>query len=267
MFKRFFSLLISSRLCALIFCCVLFGYSIAAGASGAPLLQHRTMTAQSVQPLDRMASAIDTKPAEFSIGDVHYKVPRNYIVDMAQADGGPQTLVTFKVTFPGFHPLTDVTWDCLSADPLRPANGCFQLEFSIINDPPVAGDQPQLREQGGKAHVLQSLVPQPGLGVLAAYELGADADRAEPRVDMHGRGRAARHAQMHKKAALPAPEIMGCRVTDARRRKMTCMLEARGPSRNAVGLILDGRQPKDFDEIDNDLKNLLDAFLPALGDS
>lgn len=45
--------------------------------------------------------SMDATPVEFSIADVHYKVPRNYIVNMDNYKGGPQSLVAFRVSFPG----------------------------------------------------------------------------------------------------------------------------------------------------------------------
>ena len=48
--------------------------------------------------------SLDATPVFFSIAGVKYKVPRNYISHMDSYEGGPQDLVNFKATFPGFEP-------------------------------------------------------------------------------------------------------------------------------------------------------------------
>ena len=79
----------------------------------------------------RERPSTDTTPISFSVGHTSYKVPRNYIVHMDDYDRGPQELVTFKVTFPGFEPLTDKTRQCLTSAPAHLPPGCIPIEFWI----------------------------------------------------------------------------------------------------------------------------------------
>jgi hypothetical protein len=87
-------------------------------------------TWKELQSLNNKPSTV-TSSVAFSIGNVHYSVPRNYISRMDNFDGGPQTLVAFKVSFPGFQPLTEATKDCFTLAPLYRPKGCVPVEFNI----------------------------------------------------------------------------------------------------------------------------------------
>ena len=78
-------------------------------------------------------ASLDTTPITFSIGDARYKVPRNYIVWMDNWNGGPQTLVRFKVTYPKFEPLDQKNTPCMSLAPLYRPPGCLPVEFIVAN--------------------------------------------------------------------------------------------------------------------------------------
>lgn len=55
---------------------------------------------------------MDTSPIAFSIGDVAYRMPRNFLVGMANWSGGPQESVDIKVTYPALAPFNEQTKDC-----------------------------------------------------------------------------------------------------------------------------------------------------------
>lgn len=67
----------------------------------------------------------------FSVGNVNYRVPRNYISGMNNYNGGPQEMVTFKATYPGLEPLSDKTRQCLTQPRAYWPPGCIPLTFWI----------------------------------------------------------------------------------------------------------------------------------------
>jgi hypothetical protein len=74
----------------------------------------------------------DSAAVSFTIDDVQYQVPRNYLIQMEHWSGGPQTLVGFKVTLPGFDPLTNANKSCMTVAPLYRPPGCAPIEFRVI---------------------------------------------------------------------------------------------------------------------------------------
>jgi hypothetical protein len=78
-------------------------------------------------------ASLDTTPITFSIAEAKYKVPRNYIVWMDNWNGGPQTLVRFKVTYPKFEPLDQRNAPCMALAPLYRPPGCLPVEFIVAN--------------------------------------------------------------------------------------------------------------------------------------
>jgi hypothetical protein len=47
----------------------------------------------------RPGPSLDTRPVEFSITGIHYRVPRNYLRTMQNWSRGPQYIVGLRVTF------------------------------------------------------------------------------------------------------------------------------------------------------------------------
>jgi len=84
-------------------------YSLHAAPSSRTLNDETGTVADSL----RYQYSESTKPVEFSIDDVYYRVPRNFIIQMDDWNGGPQTLVEFRVTFPGLAPRSTDTLTCL----------------------------------------------------------------------------------------------------------------------------------------------------------
>jgi hypothetical protein len=74
---------------------------------------------QSLRPQPSM----DTKPVSVKVGDISYKIPRNYIWNLHF------TFPVLKVTYPGFQPLTEETRGCF--DPKRAGPGCTTLELNL----------------------------------------------------------------------------------------------------------------------------------------
>jgi hypothetical protein len=118
----------------------------------------------------------DTTPIIFSIGDAKYKVPRNYIVWMDNWNGGPQTLVRFKVTYPKFEPLDQKNAPCMSLAPLYRPPGCLPVEFIVANggQSEGGGGWAASDEEAFKniRHLFHSQTPLPGPHGFELYETG-----------------------------------------------------------------------------------------------
>ena len=89
----------------------------------------------------------ETQPAPsarsiaFSIDGVQYSVPKNYILNMDNWSGGPQKLVEFRITFPGFEPLTDQTRPCLEAPVDFTGKRCARQDFFVTSGYPASDEQ------------------------------------------------------------------------------------------------------------------------------
>jgi hypothetical protein len=75
---------------------------------------------QSLRPQPSM----DTTPVSVKVGDISYKIPRNYIWNLHF------DFPVLKVTYPGFRPLTAETRECFDSKP-RAAPGCTALELNL----------------------------------------------------------------------------------------------------------------------------------------
>jgi hypothetical protein len=111
----------------------------------------------------------DPTPISFSIDDVQYKVPRNYITWMDNWSGGPQTLVRFKVTFPGFQPFNQTTRICMLAAPANRPAGCTPFEFLIRRGSSDPTDDERFTNIRKLFH---SQNPLPGPFGFDLYEIG-----------------------------------------------------------------------------------------------
>ncbi len=118
-----------------IFCTL--SVQLAASLTG-PLLRHANAddTAGRAETQQAIISAwphpsLDTYPVEFSIGGIHYRIPRNYLTTMENWKGGPQYIVTVAVNLPDLKPYSTETLPCFTTKaPERPP-GCELLSFRI----------------------------------------------------------------------------------------------------------------------------------------
>ena len=162
----------------------------------------------------------DTAPIDFTIGEVHYTVPRNYIVWMDNWNGGPQTLVRFKVTFPGLEPLTAKNNTCMTAAPLIGSPECTPVEFWVRRS---GGD---VSDDEGFANVrslFHSQTPLSGPDGFELYETGpADAriNTYRKKVSGHtlviacflGQPRELRKAVCENHSLLPNGDVLAYRL-------------------------------------------------------
>jgi hypothetical protein len=112
----------------------------------------------------------DTTPVTVKVGNVTYKIPRNYI---SMYFDFPQ----LKVTYPGFKPYTEETSGCFDRR-LEASLGCTTLELnmrlSLPNKPRFENAikaAPPFREQ--------PLSPRPGPSGYDIYDQGPDNARTE----------------------------------------------------------------------------------------
>jgi hypothetical protein len=74
----------------------------------------------------------DTTPVDFSVGDIAYRVPRNYITTMENWKGGPQKLVTLAVNIPDLKPFSEDTTTCFTEKDILRQEGCEPFSFEIV---------------------------------------------------------------------------------------------------------------------------------------
>jgi hypothetical protein len=118
----------------------------------------------------RPRQSTDTTPVTVKVGDVTYKIPRNYI---SMYFDFPQ----LKVTYPGFKPFTEETQGCFDRR-LEASLGCTTLELnmrlSLPNKPRFENaikPAPPFREK--------PLSPRPGPYGYDIYDQGPDNARRE----------------------------------------------------------------------------------------
>lgn len=189
----------------------------------------------------------DTTAVEYSVGNVHYRTPRNYIVTMDDFTGGPQVLVAFKVTFPGFKPLSDTTKDCLTLAPAYRPQGCVPIQFNIISRTPVSDDEVYSNAQKGTL----SPIPKNGPYGFQMYEVGTDSPRTE----------------IYEKHTPDHALVIDCLIIDRLHENIICTNSSRLPNQNGINYILNGgryffngAQLKYAEEIDSGLRSLIESF-------
>jgi hypothetical protein len=119
--------------------------------------------------------SLDTYPVQFSVGDIHYRVPRNYLTTMEDWNGGPQAVVTLRVNLPDLEPYSKETFNCFTPKPLDRPSGCEPFSFRING--PVGPSPAEVFER--VRHLFHSQVPIEGPYGFEKYEVGPDNARAE----------------------------------------------------------------------------------------
>ena len=119
--------------------------------------------------------SIDTTPVDFSVGDVHYRMPRNYLFTMENWNGGPQGLVTVRVNIPDLKPLDETTRDCFTKPGSFSTSICDPLSFTINVTGTVTA------EQGfeNSRPIYRNQSPLDGPFGYERYEIGPDNARIE----------------------------------------------------------------------------------------
>lgn len=162
-----------------IFCTL--SVQLAASLTG-PLLRHANAddTAGRAETQQAIISAwphpsLDTYPVGFSIGGIHYRIPRNYLTTMENWKGGPQYIVTVAVNLPDLKPYSTETLPCFTTKaPERPP-GCELLSFRIN----VPGGPPAEEVFQKYRKFFHSQSPTSGPAGLEKYEFGPPDARTE----------------------------------------------------------------------------------------
>ena len=185
--------------------------------------------------------SMDTSPVEFSIGNVRYRAPRNYITNMENYKGGPQTLVSFKVTVPDFQPFNDKTKDCMTKPLAYLPPGCFPVEFNVISGVPVSDDE----AFHNASNLFHSQTPKDGLYGFELYETGPDNARIET----------------YRKEANGHTLMIHCLVGDTHvTRDPVCNNTSRLKNQNGLEYSFYKSRLQYAQQIDGELRKLLDSF-------
>jgi len=192
--------------------------------------------------------SMDTTPVEFSVGNVRYEVPRNYIVNMENYKGGPQESVSFKVTVLSFEPFGDKTKDCMTKPLAYLPPGCFPVKFNVIGSVPVSDDE----AFHNVSKLFHSQTPKQGPYGFEMYETGPDNARIET----------------YRKHANGHTLMVYCLVVDPNvTRDPGCNVTSRLKNQNGMEYHFYKSRLQYAEQIDGELRKLLDSFTIKEGKS
>lgn len=174
---------------------------------------------------------------------IWYHVPRNYLVLMDKWDGGPQTLVMFKVTFPGFEALTVKNQACMSLPAAYRPPGCRPLEFTIRRGGAYEPPDDVLFNNARK--LFHSQQPLPGPYGFELYETGP----VEARINTY-----------RKKTPTHTLVIQCLMRRPGDQHPATCNTTSRLESGNVLGYHLYSDQLEHAEEIDDGIERLITRF-------
>ncbi len=173
---------------------------------------------------------------------VRYRVPRNYLVWMDAWNGGAQTLVKLKVTFPGFQPLARETAPCLSLSPAFRPTTCTPLEFVLRNggayEPPD-----DVRFNNARA-LFHSQNPLPAFDGFELYETGPP----EARINTY------------RKVTPQHTLVITCLLQSSDQRMAVCRSVSRLESGVVLSYLLYSDQLQDVERIDTGIRQLIRSF-------
>jgi len=111
----------------------------------------------------------DTTPIEISYFGYKLRVPRNYLVSLANWDGKEQDWVGFRVMVPSLSPITRDNLACFQNDPRARPPRCEPLSFHLRG----TKDGPDSETQLGRLRPLfRNKTPLPGPDGWDRYEFG-----------------------------------------------------------------------------------------------
>jgi hypothetical protein len=185
--------------------------------------------------------SMDTTPIEFSVGNVRYRAPRNYIVNMENYKGGPQMSVSFELTVPGFEPFSDKTKDCMTKPLAYLPPGCFPVKFHIISDVPVSDDE----AFHNASKLFHSQAPKNAPYGFELYETGPDNARIET----------------YRKQANGHTLMIYCLVGNPQvTRDPVCNNTSRLKNQNGLEYDIYKSRLQYAEQIDGELRKFLDSF-------
>ena len=181
--------------------------------------------------------SMDTTPVEFSIGETHYKIPRNYLFTMDNWAGGPQELVSLRVEYPGLLPFSEKTKACFLGERL-----CRRIEFAIVTAQFQSGEEhfPSLR------HLFHDQKPEEGPSGLELYTIGPESARIE----------------IYRKVLADHTLVFDCNVFDNHGVKDgVCQVLTRTRHGGIINYRFSRQELKNAAAVDIGLRNLVDSFV------
>jgi hypothetical protein len=174
---------------------------------------------------------------------IQYRIPRNYIVLMDDWNGGAQTLVRLKVTFPGFEPLTQKTAQCLSLSPAFRPTSCTPVAFVLRRG--GAYEPPDDVRFNNASSLFHSQLPLAGPYGFALYEIGPTGARS----------------QTYRMDTPQHMLVINCfRSSKDEAQLSVCHTESRLESGNVLAYFLYSDQLKDAERIDTGIRELVRSF-------
>ncbi len=192
--------------------------------------------------------SLDTYPVEFSVGGIHYRVPRNYLTTMEDWNGGPQAVVTLRVNLPDLKPYSKETFNCFTAKPLDRPPGCEPFSFRING--PDGPSPPEVFER--VRHLFHSQAPIEGPYGFEKYEVGPDNARIE---------------YYYGKADNGQIPFYVCKIFDnhGRRDGLCSPISDRVATSGSLRFFFNLSHLKDITKIDADLRKLVLGFTVKAG--
>jgi hypothetical protein len=174
---------------------------------------------------------------------IQYGIPRNYIALMDHWNGGAQTLVRLKVTFPGFEPLTKKTAQCLSLSPAFRPTSCTPVAFVLRSG--SAYEPPDDVRFNNASSLFHSQLPLAGPYGFDLYETGPTDARI----------------QTYRMDTPQHMLVINCfRSSKDEAQLSVCHTESRLQSGNVLAYFLYSDQLKDAERIDTGIRELVRRF-------
>jgi hypothetical protein len=232
---------------------VLCALLIAAGSPCQAAADDQTLAGGRAELRNAMASSVhrpsfDTTPVEFAVGGIRYRIPRNYLVTMADWNGGEQGLVGLRVNLPGLEPITPETRECFQRGSLAGTPGCDPLLFWINSPGGVSADEAFANSRD----VYRNQEPIHAPFGYEKYEIGPENARSE------------RYRKVEDGRTL----LYTCQIFESygNRRGFCSPTGDRVSTGAVIQFYIDLRHLKDIDEIDASLRNLVEQFTIRSGE-
>jgi hypothetical protein len=188
----------------------------------------------------------DTTPVEFSVGGIHYRMPRNYLLTMDNWAGGPQSMVTIRVNLPDLKPLAAENRACFTGAPADQPAGCLPLSF-IIDSPGGPSAQQAFERSRTLFHSQTPIKTSFGLD---KYEVGP----ADARIEFY-------------KSAGGASPLYRCLISDNRGKRAAVCDEIgdRVKGGPVIHFFFDLEQLPTIDQENSRLRELVEHFIAESG--
>jgi hypothetical protein len=211
------------------------------------LSQGRAEFQRAVETL-RPRPSLDTTPVEFSVGGIHYRMPRNYLTTMGNWSGGPQPLVTVTVNIPDLKPLSPDTLICFTEKPAIRPPGCEPFSFDIEATGMVSADE----AFANMRRLFHSQEPIEGPFGYEKYEIGPENSRIE----------------YYKKAMEGRTLLFTCQIFDNHNKRdgICTPVGDRVSTGGTLHFFFNLRHLADIGEIDANLRKLTERFTVQPGD-